>query len=697
MRHWKRIVVGLVMVAAAANAYGDAAQAKANPGTPFPTGRFESGSLRSKRPGLFLSEAEVAAGRERVRTDARCKAVLDRFMKDAEEHLAIDIKPLDETWWDTAQSKPWAETYPVVFENTMLKPNTYAKAASDLAIAWLLTNEDRYADKAIALIKTLAVYSFHAEHYDVGMNYAIWGLSVLQAYDALMPRMAAEDRGAVDAFMTRLAAAVAKNDAYWIANGIGGGINNHLAWHKLMLGLLGLFYDRADLVEHCLHGPRGLVPLLEDGLLDDGLWCESSLVYQFAAIAPMLIMADCQHRLGRTPGLREIVGANGRTLKQSYDAMFDTLAPNGMIPPIGDAYGARSKLWANPLYEYAWALWADPKYAWLINRNPEPSKRYLFIPQPIKHAAAPPIRSRLFPEHGYAFLRSHADAAYWSSEARCAFLTYDRSSVHANADKLSLMLFGQDRMLLSDVEGKATVPHAFSSRIQGELNRGGLSQNTVMIDGRDQVCHPRMLRLIEYRDLADEKRVTAADEEGLLYPGVRQMRTVALTEDYVLDVFQVQAAADHQIDWIVHLMSEKARTPAEANPVLAKCTPFELPREGAWRWLRDGQSFTPDDAVRMEWREEQARLRLCMLPEGIERVILCGYPATDEPTSGSVPMLIVRQRGRQAVFAAVWLIGDQVKVLELSRLADREQRLTFEVRADDRPRQHLVPILPAVN
>ena len=667
-------------------------QPELKPGTPLATGELVSKSLKTNRPILFLSEKEVVRARERATRDDRCKAVYERFLKETDKALAIEIKPLDDKWWEAIKDKPWLDTYPDVFENTMTRPNAYAKPAAELAKAWLLTGEDRYADKAAALLRALAGYSFVAEHYDVGMNYSIWGLKVLEAYDALMPRLPATDRVAIDAFMTRLAAAVARNDALWIANGIGGGINNHLAWHKLTLGLLGLFYDRPDMVQYCLSGPRGMVSLLEDGLLDDGLWCESSLVYQYAAIAPMLLMADCQHRMGLKPALHEIVGANGRTLKQSYDAMFEVLTPNGMIPPVGDAYGSRAKLWANPLYEYAWGLWGDPKYGWAIGRNAEPSDRYLFIPPPTT-SAAPPIRSRLFPEHGYAFLRSTSDEGYWSGDARCAFLTYDRSSVHANADKLSLMLFDRDRMLLSDVEGKASVPHAFSSRIQRELNRGGLSQNTVMIDGKDQICGPRMLRLVEYHDLADEKRVTATDEEGLLYPGVRQMRTIAMTDDYVLDVFQVRADADRQIDWIMHMLSDKASMPVEANPVVAKCSSFKLPSEGAWQWLRDGRSFTPDGPVRLEWREEQSRLRLCMLPEGIERVILCGYPAGDKADSGSVPMMIARQRGRQAVFAAVWLIGDRIGNVELNRLADREGRLVFEVKTDGHARGHLVPML----
>jgi len=137
--------------------------------------------------------------------------------------------------------------------------------------------------------------------------------------------------------------------------------------------------------------------------------------------------------------------------------------------------------------------------------------------------------------------------------------------------------------------------------------------------------------------------------------------------------------------------------PDEGNAALKGCEPFPLPKEGAWQWLRDGRSFSPQGPVRLEWREDQARLRLYMLPDGIERVVLCGYPATDEPKSGNIPMLIVRQRGKAAVFAAVWLIGDGVKNVDMTRMPDHDGRLVFRISADGRERQHLVPILAGVN
>ncbi len=404
----------------------------------------------------------------------------------------------------------------------------------------------------------------------------------------------------------------------------------------------------------------------------------------------MLLFADCQHRLGVKPALHEIVAADGRTLKQSFDAMFNVLAPCGMIPPVGDAYSLRIKLWENPSYEYAWGLWHDPKHGWLVSKNPKPSSRYLFITHSPESVGPPAIRSILLPEHGYVFLRSHENEAYWSDEARCAFLTYDRRRVHANADKLSLMMFGEGKMLLSDVEGKATVPHAFSSRIQNELNRGGLSQNTVMIDGRDQRGTPDLLTLIEYHDLPAEKRVTAADRRGVLYEGVRQQRTICLTEGYCLDVFQVMCDSPRQIDWIMHILDEK--TKRTAGPETRPCEP--LGKDGAWAWLRDFRSSRQDRQWHAAWRSGDVHLRLDMPGCPGTEIVECGYPATDEPATGRIPMLIVRRKAASTVFAAVYTFGRSGPGdVTLTVLPDRDGRLAFEVEAPAGRGVHLVPRL----
>ncbi len=675
---------------------------------------FDSSRVARPSPFLFWTPGEIAAARENAGSPA-LRPVLDRLKARAAEALALERKPFPTDWWQTAKTKAWAETYPEVYLHTCLEPLRVAVSLDALVRDAVLNDDAPAWAAAKEVLLHLATFSFEPEHFDVGMNYSVWGVHVLRAYDALRGRLTADERRQIDDFFTRLGRAVLKNDVYWIDNNIGGGINNHLAWHKMMLGMLGLFYGETPLVDYALHGRRSLIELLEVGLTDDGLWCEGSLVYHFAAIVPMILFADTARRSGHREDLFTMTLADGRTLKQPLDAMLGAVFPDRVIPPVGDAYGLRSDLAANPIYEHAWAAWRDPRHAWLLSQSRERPADALFVPALPEKIAPPAIASRLYLEHGYAFLRSHQDAAYWGADACCAFLTCDRSGVHSNADKLGLMLFGRGRLLLPDVEGKATVPHAFSSRIQNELNRGGLSQNTVMIDGRDQRGTGERLELVEFRDLPAEKRVTAADRRGLLYEGVRQMRTIAMTDRYVLDVFQVACDVPRQIDWITHVLDENAKRTAGPD-----ADPIDPPgSEGAWAWLRDFRAATADGHWHAAWESDGVSLHLAMMGEPGTRIIECGYPATDRPDTGRIPMLIVRRKAAQTVFAAVYAAGAprlrgreresetrpasqtvQPPPLEgsppgvkIERLADREGRIAIAVSLDGARRVHLVPAL----
>ncbi|HSW44156.1 MAG TPA: hypothetical protein VLM89_01125, partial [Phycisphaerae bacterium] len=171
-------------------------QSAAVPARPVTIGTLDSSGLKASGPRLFLTPAEIEQARRKIAADSRAKDVYDRLIVEADKALETKIEPLDESWWTQARDKPWEQTYPEVYENTSLKPLAIARPAGVLATAWLLTGQDRHADKAIALAMNLSSYSFEAEHYDVGMNYAGWGTEVLRVYDALWPRMSADQRRA---------------------------------------------------------------------------------------------------------------------------------------------------------------------------------------------------------------------------------------------------------------------------------------------------------------------------------------------------------------------------------------------------------------------------------------------------------------------------------------------------------------------
>jgi len=457
----------------------------------------------------------------------------------------------------------------------------------------------------------------------------------------------------------------------------------------MMLGQLGLFYKDRRLVRYSLYGPRGMLSSLAFGMVDDGLWCESSLTYHFTAIVPMVYLAEALRNAAWPDQLYQLEAPNGRTIKQAYDAIFGVLFPDGSIPPIGDAYGRKVFLHDELTYYYLARVYDDPRYRWLLQRASRNRPEVLFIGCPSGPARAPSISSRLYPEHGYALLRNRSDQQYWDADGWCAFLNFDRSGVHCHQDKLSLMLFGCSKLLIPDVEARATVPHAFSAEIQRQLNRSALSQNTVMIDWQDQRPIERRLYLEEYRDLPSQAVATAADLDGWLYPGVRQSRTVCVTDDYVLDVFQVVAEQPHQICWIVHTIGhpDQVDTPVEL-------TPRQIRRPGPARWLRTCRAAESDESVWFEFSQDGVRFRITLAAEPATEFLCCGYPLTDEPDCPTTPLLLVQRQANRTVFAAVYQAGrTALPQVHLECSGEQDGYLVYTIAGPWGPRQQLIPNL----
>ena len=650
---------------------------------------FQSSQIRSKKhPFLFYSENDISEARKRL-ADTEYSEALNTLNSEADKARQVILESIDSSWWKDVKTMPWSDTYPIIYERTCLIPLRMARPAYYAALRFALTKDKKDATAAKTILLHLSDYTFEFEHFDVGMNYSVWGHLLLNTYDILFKQFSTNETSKLNAFFTRMAQAVMKNDTYWFKNNIGGGINNHLAWHKMMLGCLGLFYNQDKLVDYALHGPRGILSLLELGLVDDGLWCESSLNYHFTAIIPMVYFAEALRKADYKEDLYTITTANGRNIRQAFDSMFGVLLPDGSIPPIGDTYGLRKKLCDEFVYVYAWNVYKDPRYAWLLEKAPRKRPELLFLGLDIENPTSPHIKSRLYPEHGYGFLRDRQDEDYWASDGWCAFLTFDKSGVHANQDKLSLMLFGQGKLLIPDVEARATAPHAFSSQIQRQLNRSALSQNTVMIDYHDQRPIGERLWLEEFRDLPQEKVITAVDSKGLLYEGVRQSRTICARREYVLDVFQVVSDAPHDIHWVVHAIGNPE---SQNSSVVLESSELQIPGPG--KWLREFKTGKSDGEIRIEWLEDSVRLKMTLAPEAGTKLITCGYPETDEPNCPTIPMLLVERHAARTIYAVVYQAGkSNLPEVHIKSLDNVNGHLVYQVSGPWPNRRHLIPRL----
>lgn len=586
-----------------------------------------------------------------------------------------NLPPLETNWWQTASLKSWRDTYPEIFHHTWVQPLKWASLARDCARASLISPSPELAAKGRRVLLALSDYTFAFEHYDVGMNYTIWMTAALDAYDILHGQFDTAERARLDAFCEHYLAALRKNDDYWIEHEPGGKLNNHYAWHKLGLAMMGVFYDRSELVDRALRGPKGVEYMLANGFKDDGLWLEGSIPYQFAETTPLLLLAQMLENARWPESLFNYRTANGRTLKQSYDALIPLLFPDRTLPTIGDCYARRPHIGENPDWEILFRQYREPAYAWLITDSGKRTAQALFSGVPdLARGVAPAQTSKLWPEMGYVALRSSEGKNYWSGKGWSVFATFSGQPVHENADKLSIILFADGHLWLPDCEAKTSAEHAFSSLTQGQLNRSTVCHNTLIVDDRSQRSPGARLDLIEFTNAPGLKRVTMADLHNRLYEGVRQARTVIVTPDYVLDFFQVASDAPHDFAWLTHVDGRRVAGSVEAT------TPFKLPNDAPWSYLRDPRGAGRTNNFWETFTDGKHRLQLDVLTDGPADIVHCGFPPDDSASPETIPMRIVQRNGRNAWFLAIYRVGKQ-PAKSLSPTVENRPDGKFEISA----------------
>lgn len=610
--------------------------------------------FQGSAPFLFLTAADVARAREGVRTNPEFARLARELARQAEREQLENLPVLDNSWWHALTNKPWRDCYPENHHYTLAVPQRWASLARDCARASLVNEAPELADKGRQVLLQLSDYSFAWEHFDTGMFYTIWAAQALEAYDILRTGFSAPERARLDAFFERYLAAVVKSDDYWVQHEPGGELNNHYAWHKLGRCMIGLFYRRPELVEQALHGPKGVAHMMATGFKDNGLWLEGAIPYQLAETVPLVLMADLMENAGYKENLWRNASLGGPSLKQTYDALITLLLPDGTLPSIGDAYARRSHLGACPDFELLARRFGDPAYAWLIHDRQTRVPQALFsgLPQ-LAPGAPPPQQTQVWTNMGYAALRSVEGTAYWSGEGWTAFATFSGQPVHQHADKLSVLLFGGGHLWLPDREARTAAEHAFSSAVQNRLNRETLCHNTLLVDHRSQAHPGQRLELVEFVSEPDAKRLTMADPRGRLYPGVRQMRTLIVRRDYVLDFFQVRSEALHDYAWVVHMDGEPAHNS------LTNWTGTTFPTNAPWSYLLSPRRAPTPSAYEEKFTHAGQAMRLDLRCDGPAEVVQCGFPADDSPNPKPLPMRLVQCRRTGAWFLAVYCLGSE--------------------------------------
>ncbi len=457
----------------------------------------------------------------------------------------------------------------------------------------------------------------------------------------------------------------------------------------------------------------GIIHQLRHDYLADGMHWEGTLGYHFYTTMAMVEFASMMQNLGvdlwhkELPALQQSDGHdlhraygpwNGKKcLKAVFDAPFYQTLANGDFSLLHDSGLANIRgayIWGI-IYDKAFEVYGDPKYAWLLNRieadYPPAERERPGLPMSLNtrtgdldfvrlgRASYPEgdfsltpdcsisLLGRhengctLFPVHGSAILRSGELGAfmYWGSH--CAG--------HMSPANLHLDINANGRRITD-----APRSTGYEDPTHLTWHRSTIAHNTVTVDEASMFPYDFETESIweadSWRDrLADGqlelfqpetkfKVLRAANEN--VYPGVRLDRSILLTESFLLDVYRVLSETSHQYDWAVHCL----------GTVTAEGTPFELGQRRGYRHFSKAKRLSvPGETIALEW---DSGTRACILPPANAEIIVASDPESEKkPALGEIGELeprttvIVRTCGNDALFLSLWTFGNEGAQLAL--------------------------------
>lgn len=417
-----------------------------------------------------------------------------------------------------------------------------ANAARDSALAWRLTGTRRYAENAAWILNAYAErYSSYALHDKDNRNTRTGGRAHSQTLDEsiwLIPLAWAHDLLAGSDVLTEaqrekierdlLRAAVATIQRY------DAGISNWQSWHNAGIAAVAFSLNDAALIEQVIEGRSGFRFQMKNSVSEDGFWYEGSFTYHYYALDALMQTAEMAARAGIDLHAEE-------RFARLFSSPARFAMPDGTLAPFNDATTVNLRNY-NRWYESAFRRWGDPLFAAIAGGRSRGREALLWGEPELPAGAPATLESAIFRDSGYAVLRSNSD--------HTVILKYGpHGGGHGHYDKLNLVSYARGGILAVDPGTQA-----YSAPTHATWDKETVAHNTLVVDERTQGEATGALLASQF----GEGFAFARAEAGAAYRNARLVRSLLVTGDYTLDVFDAEGTdgQEHRFDWVYHNAGE---------------------------------------------------------------------------------------------------------------------------------------------
>lgn len=420
-------------------------------------------------------------------------------------------------------------------------------AVQDLGWAYVYSDDARYASEAKRLLLQLAHdYPDYPQRTDRWGHTGIFAMLGGRRYVQSLDEAVGIIRLAKGYDLTRSSKAWTEAEKTLVERDLFGltaqtlltfnqGINNHQTWYNAGLMAIASVRGDAELVRTVLTMRGGYRDQLERSIGADGLWYEGTMAYHSYALQAMIEIVDAGRRMN-------LPLQNEAKLKAMVEGPLRAAYPNGALPAINDSDRLSIDMFRGP---FAWAFqtWGEARF--------DVSKGAMPVATISENLA----------DAGLAVLRRGA-----GQDAACVFVDYGpHGGGHGHFDKLQMMLFANGREWLLDAGRLSYSQPEYKTWVKETA-----AHNTVSLGGASQNATTGKLLWLQN----DAAFVACAVQSDEAYNGAKLSRRVLLADKFLVDIFDVEAPQETQIDWFAHSTAalqptikreSKAFAPGDAN------------------------------------------------------------------------------------------------------------------------------------
>lgn len=630
-----------------------------------------------RHPNLFLNAKEIAAARTRINRYTWARSLYKDLRERAEDVLR-DGNGYTVLYGDNSPSAPhyvW----------------TLGKRLRDLALMAAISNEPKYAQgvrvKLRAFVRT---HEANPAALDAFVD-AMGGINLCWAYDLTYGEYSAAERAEVEDLLLRWSNHVKPALEKTRPNG------NIEFWGRAFLGTVGYTIGNPDFVRFAIERPTGLKQVLESGILDHALWHEAPCYGMGYVSSAMLVLAEAALHYDGTDLYRwkSTSGDSIRTFFDNWpnlafprDLRVTTYGDESSQSPVVSATEAIPRLIGDYFlindrdgrdwnkYDIAYHRYKDPLYAWVLGHNPKRDEwdhalwgySALIYGDPLpSKGPPPPARSVVFPESGLAMLRAQEGPSYWESKAPAVSVRFGPKANHSHNDAFHITVHGRGRLLEPDWFIQWDYLRRPENRNLTPWSKHPIAHNTVLVDRRNYPAIQKALDIRE-QDFADAVKMFRI--AGDLYGGVAEQRTLALTREYLLDIFELSGNQEHSYDWVLHGLGTLRLSGLQLSPFdVGAAFGFgvidaKFPEARNNRWIRNGVQANAPDAFSATWAQNDgAGVKVTMLAQegttvysGDGPYYVSALGIMDQLPGGevrSVPMIAVHRQGARTSYVAL--------------------------------------------